>query len=127
MDKVLLRRCLVGYLAALFGIVPVALPLWTRFLRDSVGRFITIGQIHFAQYLGVGILAALYAQSLASRQTRWFLLAGILLTGLLEEGFQSLFPQRFFQWSDVALNGTAGLLGFWAVTAFRPLLRAGRG
>lgn len=107
-----IRRWLIGYVALLFAMLPLALPCWNAFLRDSVGRFITIGQIHLLQYAGLGALAAGYV--LASRQWARALGGMALLLigcGLLDEVVQRWLPQRVFDWTDVFLNWAGGFLG----------------
>jgi VanZ family protein len=106
------RQWLIGYVALLFAMLPLALPCWNAFLRDSVGRFITIEQIHLLQYMGLGALAAGYV--VASR--RWAgALGGMALLllgcGLLDEVVQRWLPQRVFDWTDVFLNWAGGFLG----------------
>lgn len=108
----ILRRWLLGYVALLLGTLPIAFPLWNRVLRDAVGSYITVEQIHLAEYAGLGWYACWYA--LADRRPRRTLLVlmGILAAvGVVDELIQGLLPHRWFEWSDVALNGAGGLIG----------------
>jgi hypothetical protein len=109
-----MRKWLIGYIVALFAALPIALPCWNNWLLPSLGRFVTVEQIHLLQYTGLGWLAGL------STQTP-LILVGIV--GLLEEMVQSFLPQRFFQWSDVGLNWGGGLLGLFAVRVGQNLCR----
>ncbi len=106
------RNLLIGYLILLFGTLPWALPVWNSYLRDTVGRFITIQQFHLAEYALLGVLACGYG---LKRRNRWWRLSALfgltLLAGLLDEWIQSRLPQRYFEWSDVRLNWLGGLLG----------------
>lgn len=113
-----LRNLLIGYVAGLFAIGPLALPLWNDGgLRDSIGRFVTVEQIHLIQYFGLGVLISLYAFShpRPGRILASLLMLGGIVAGL-DEVVQSLLPQRVFQWSDVGLNATGigiGLATVW--------------
>lgn len=107
----MIRRWFIGYSILLFGSLPLALPLWNAYLRDSLGRLVTAEQLHVVQYAGLGWLAAWSARAGRAGRGRlaWVWVAGI---GLMEELCQSLVPGRFFQWSDVGLNWLGGLLGW---------------
>ncbi len=110
-----LQRLLIGYIALLFGTLPVAYPIGTTYLRDSVGRFITVEQIHFVEYIGLGVLTSLYARTQDQSRRTFPLVIGLLgILGLLDETVQASLPNRFFQWSDVGLNWAGSLLGLLA-------------
>ena len=96
----------------LLGTLPAALPCWNMWLRDSLGRIVTIEQWHVVEYAGLGWLVGLYAESCERpwRTTRRWIIVGALI-GLLDELVQACVPQRVFQWSDVALNELGLLLG----------------
>jgi hypothetical protein len=102
----------MGYIAALFASLPVALPLWNAGLGDTVGRVVTIQQIHLAQYLGLGALAAACARTAVRPWAAGLRLAGLMLAvGFLDEMVQRALPQRVFDWADVGLNWAGGLVG----------------
>lgn len=106
-------RWLIGYIAVLFGSLPMAWPCWNWGLRDAIGRFVTPESFHVIEYSALGWLAAWYAR--AAGQTRWAVttLTGIMAgVGLLDEVVQGWLPQRAFQWSDVFLNWMGCLVGF---------------
>ena len=107
-----IRRWLIGYVVALFGSLPFALPCWNGFLRDRIGRFVTIEQIHLLQYFVLGALAGgevLVAED--RRRTRRRLTLIVAGVGLLDEVVQGWLPGRVFQWTDVLLNWAGGLGG----------------
>ena len=118
-------RWLIAYAAGLFLISAVGLPVWNAFLRDSLGRFLTVEQIHLVEYAGLGAVAVLFLRP-AVRPWRAFLrLAGIVAAvGLADEILQFFLPQRFFQWSDVCLNWIGGLAGLAIVGAIVRLTQA---
>ena len=101
----------IAYSAALFLASAVALPCWNAFLRDSIGRVLTIEQLHVIEYAGLGGLAA-FAGRAGAWSWRRFVALGMALAavGFLDEALQVLLPQRYFQWSDVFLNWT-GIAG----------------
>ena len=105
---------LVGYVLLMLGTLPLALPLWKQFGQDSIGRVVTVEQIHLAQYFVLGLLACLWALERGWKPKRLFLLlGGAFLIGVADELIQSLLPERYFQWSDTGLNSVgagAGLL-----------------
>jgi VanZ family protein len=105
------RRWLIGYVIALFGTLPLALPCWNGLLRASVGRIITVEAIHVIEYVGLGWLAGRYARDAEPPRPRLMIVALVAGIGLLDEILQGYLPQRVFQWSDVALNWVGGLLG----------------
>lgn len=122
-----LRRWLVGYVAILFGTLPIALPCWNGFLRDSIGRFVTIEQIHLAQYAGLGWFAARYARADARPwRTVGVLLALLAAVGLADELVQGVLPQRFFGWSDIGLNVAGGMLGMMLAVAVDWMVQGAR-
>lgn len=96
----------------MFGALPLALPCWNGFLRDSVGRVLTVEAIHVVQYGGLGWVGAVYARTITTPRWRWALTALLVLAGWLDEVVQGWLPQRVFQWSDVGLNWLGLLLGF---------------
>ncbi len=114
---------LVGYVVLMLGTLPVALPLWKQFGQDSIGRVVTVEQIHLAQYFVLGFLACLWALG-----NRWkgpqllLLLGGACLIGIVDEWIQSLLPSRYFQWSDVGLNGVGSSVGLVLGWLIRPHL-----
>lgn len=134
-----LRRLLIGYILLLFGTLPVAYPIWTTYLRDSVGRFITVEQIHFIEYIGLGMLVGLHFKSTfqnhalpltlhplpwkgrgqgEGKRTFSPMIALTAILGFLDETVQALLPNRYFQWSDVLLNWAGSLLG-WLIAGLR--------
>ena len=122
-----LRWWVGGYVAALFGLLPAALPCWNGWARDVLGRFVTIEMIHVGQYLGLGWLAASYAWAGEDPFRTWTglgpLVAGV---GLVDEIVQGYLPQRVFQWSDVLFNWMGIALGVAGAGALRGLRRNGR-
>ena len=107
------RWWLIGYSASIFLMLPLALPVWKRWLEPRVGSFVSVEAIHVAQYLGLGALAA--GDAFVSRRSgrRIMLALGLVaVIGVLDESFQRWLPQRVFDWSDIFLNWTGGLLGF---------------
>jgi VanZ family protein len=111
-----LRRWLAGYVVVLLGSLPFALTVWTRWLRDTVGRLVSLEAIHVIQYVGLGWLGMWYGSSGLARRARvglWALLLGI---GWIDEGIQGQLPQRVFEWSDVGWNWVGLALG--AVVSF---------
>ena len=112
-----IRRWLVGYIVMLFVSLPFALPCWNGFLRDRIGRFVTIEQIHLLLYMGLGALAAgevlvLSVRHLLKREKCLTLLCLMVAgVGLLDEVVQGWLPGRVFQWSDILLNWAGGGLG----------------
>ncbi len=128
MHRRVLQRYLVGYVLIKFATLPLALLCWNRFLRDSLGRLMTVNQIHMAEYMGVGVLAAWYAHA-GVRPRRTLMKVGtfLLVVGFVDEVIQAALPQRFFQWSDVALNWSGAMVGLgltcllaWMVNLRRP-------
>ena len=108
-----IQQWFVGYVIFLFASLPLALPVWNAWLRDSLGRLVTAEQLHVVQYAGLGWLAAWSARAGRAGRGRWRLawvwVAGI---GVMEELCQALVPGRFFQWSDVGLNWIGGGIGW---------------
>lgn len=118
----ILKRWLIGYLLVLFGTLPLALPCWNRWLVNRIGRVVTIEQVHVAQYLLLGWLAALYVEATsASRRIRPWLAVLLLvgIAGLLDELVQGRLPQRVFDWADVFLDWSSGVLGIFLGAASR--------
>lgn len=116
----------MGYIAMLFGTLPFALPLWNAYLRDWLGRFITVEQIHVLEYLGLGAVAAGASPTLSRpRRTRLVLVGLILWVGLVDEVIQLALPNRVFEWADVRLNWSGALLGFLVVSVMRAAVRIG--
>jgi VanZ family protein len=124
-----IRRWRIGYIALLLASVPLALPCWNGFLRDRIGRYVTIEQVHLLQYLGLGALAA--GEILAAedrRRARWRLILTVAGVGVLDELVQGWLPGRVFQWSDVLLNWAGGLGGgfaCWVVCRMAQRLKGG--
>lgn len=112
------RWCVAGYILLLFATLPAAWPVWTGFLRDRIGRFVTIEEFHILEYAALGVLTGW-----AFRAGRPFPLAIILLVGWAEEAVQGFLPQRFFQWSDVALNWVGALLGLFLQRCWQRIAR----
>jgi len=96
----------------MFGALPLALPCWNDFLRDSVGRVLTVEAIHVVQYGGLGWVGAVYARTISTVPWRWALVGLLAASGWLDEVVQGRLPQRVFQWSDVGLNWLGLLIGF---------------
>lgn len=97
--------CVGAYILLLFATLPAAWPVWTGFLRDRIGRFLTVEQIHLIQYGVLGLLGALWVLSSSNPKQTLLRMASLgAAVGLLDEGIQGLLPERYFQWSDVALN-----------------------
>lgn len=125
------RNWVTVYIVALFGTTLIALPCWNGFLRETLGRWVTIQQIHIGEYMGLGIVVAL--RQGVSRKRWLHFLSGILLVlmvGFLEELLQGLLPQRYFEWSDVFLNWAGaglGLLIFGGTSAFGSSTRTSGG
>ena len=95
--------------------LPAALPCWNAFLKDTLGRVLSIQALHVVEYLGLGLLGAWYRR--ASEQPRRALIVVLVLVlavGLADELAQSLLPQRLFEWSDVWLNWCGGVGGVGA-------------
>ncbi|MBI3083822.1 MAG: VanZ family protein, partial [Candidatus Omnitrophica bacterium] len=106
-----IRRWLAGYVVALLGIVPIALPCWER-LRDTLGRFVTVEAFHVVEYSGLGWLAVSYARAAQTPPRALALLIALIAgVGLLDEAMQVWLPARVFEWSDVFLNWGGSLLG----------------
>ena len=106
----------ITYSAGLFAASIVALPCWNAFLRDSVGRFLTVEQIHVVEYAGLGGVAAFTCR----RATRsWRRIIGLVVlvaaVGFLDEALQVFLPHRYFQWSDVLLNWLGLVVGVTVV------------
>ena len=99
------RWLLIGYIAALFLTLPIALPVWNGFLRDTLGRWVKVEQVHLIQYAGLGWVTALFRPGCS-------VLALVIIVGLCDEFVQGWLPQRTFEWSDVWLNWLGGLGGF---------------
>ena len=113
------KRWVVGYLAALFGTLPFALPCWNGGLRDSLGRFVSIEQVHLAEYVGLGWVVAWYARTRGQALWRQGRLCGLLVAvGVLDELVQGWLPQRVFQASDILLNWAGSLLGLGGLHAW---------
>ena len=103
---------MVAYIIGLFVASALALPCWSACLRGSLGRFLTVKQIHIVEYTGLGGVAVRYLQVAVRPWRSLVSLCGILaMVGFLDELFQGLLPQRFFQWSDVILNWVGTLVG----------------
>jgi hypothetical protein len=99
----------VGFLA---GTLPIAGWLWQTALGASMGRYVTIQQIHLGEYFVLGWLSAWYAQvdprsPALMRRMAWLVIA----ISLVDECVQGLLPQRVFEWSDVSLNIAGGMAG----------------
>ena len=111
----------VGYISLSFVTLPFVLPVWNRVLVNSIGRFVSVEQLHVVQFSVLGWLAGRYAGTFAGVRG-WLgltLLGGVL--GLLDEALQRWLPGRFFDWADVGLN-VAGLalgLGLCAMWDWR--------
>jgi len=120
----IIKRWLIVYLAALLGSLPIALPIWNGFLRDTVGSFITVEQIHILQYGVLGWLLAMYALA-DTRRIRTFGIAALLIIeiGICDEAIQGALPQRFFEWSDVGLNFAGGILGMFLLSIIALITR----
>ena len=102
----------------------LALPCWQGFLRDSLGRFISIQQIHVGEYLGLGVVAALYLQAAGRpRRMRIGLVGLVAAVGFMDELMQLVLPQRVFDWSDVRLNWAGSLAGLFLVSTTAWLMR----
>ncbi len=101
--------------ASILGVLltsAIALPMWNAGLRDTLGRVLTIEQIHLIEYAGLGCVAAFGVHRQASLRWSWGLLIVIVAgVGLADELLQIILPNRVFQWSDVWLNWAGGLLG----------------
>lgn len=120
--------CLGGYLLLLFVTLPAAWPVWTGFLRDRIGRFVTIEIFHILEYAALGVLAGWTFRSWAlTGAGRFFPLVLIFLVGWTEEIAQGLLPQRYFQWSDVLLNWAGTLLGFFVEACWQGIVRSPAG
>lgn len=125
-----LLRWMAAYVAVLCMCVPVALPAWNGFLSESVGRVLSIEQIHMIQYEGLGALGGLFAR--AGVGARWvaggvFILVSLI--GLGDELVQGALPGRFFDWADVRLNALSALVGMvgmmgmaWTVVCMRRMV-----
>lgn len=112
------RRWLYGYIIVLFVSLPAALPSWNGFLRDWIGPFITIDQIHLVLYVVLGGLAAVYGRAKGGGwRTIARLVALVLLVGVLDETIQRFLPGRFFEWSDIVLNWIGSLAGLVVIGA----------
>ncbi len=111
------RRWPVGYGIVLLAMAPLALPCWDGFLRNVVGRFLTVKATHLVEYAGLGWLTAGYALA-CKRPWRRLMTTAALVggVGLLDEVLQVWLPQRVFGWSDVALNWVGGLGGLLGAT-----------
>lgn len=106
---------MLGYVAVLLGTLPLALPCWNLWLADSLGRWVTIQQIHLAEYAGLGIFAAAYARAgCRPWRTRALLMGVLAAVGTTDELLQGMLPQRFFEWSDVGMNLVGGAGGMLA-------------
>ena len=51
------RRWLVGYAVLLIATLPLGLPCWNLFIRDSIGRVLSVEALHVMEYVGFGLLA----------------------------------------------------------------------
>ncbi len=106
------RRWLIGYVILLLGTLPIALPCWNGFLKGSIGRFVTLGQIHLVEYAGLGGFGALYARADAQPWRSLGNFVGLLaVVGLVDECIQWILPKRYFDWADVGLNLVGGVMG----------------
>ena len=105
----------IGYSAALFIASAVALPCWNAFLRESIGRVLTIEQLHVIEYAGLGGLAAFAVRAARLWRTVLGVGAAVVGVGFLDEALQVFLPQRYFQWSDVWLNWVGLAVGTLAV------------
>ena len=125
MRQPLRTRWLIAYVAGLLLVSAVGLPVWNAFLGDSLGRFLTVEQIHLVEYAGLGAVAALFLQRTARPWRVVPRLAGIVAAvGLADEILQFFLPQRFFQWSDVFLNWAGGLVSLAIVGTLVRLRRS---
>lgn len=101
--------------ASIIGVLltsTIALPLWNAGLRETLGRVLTIEQVHVIEYAGLGCVATFSVNRQASLRWSWGLLIVIVAgVGLADELLQVILPNRVFQWSDVWLNWAGGLLG----------------
>lgn len=97
-------RWLAGYVLVLLGTLPIAQPIWTGWLRERIGRFVSLEAIHVVQYVGAGWLGAWYSASGLSRGQRIRLWGSLVGLGWVDEAIQGWLPQRFFEWSDVGWN-----------------------
>lgn len=103
-------RWLFAYIAAMFAMLPAALPLWNGGLRDWLGPAIALWQIHLAQYAGLGWLAGRWASG--PRRRGWGKAAGLLVAVVFaDELVQAVLPGRFFGWSDIGVNLAGAGLG----------------
>lgn len=90
----------------------VALPCWNAGLRDSVGRVLTVEQIHLIEYAGFGGITTLAGRRRASlRRKTGLLLVIVAGVGVADELLQTFLPNRAFQWTDVWWNWAGGVLG----------------
>ena len=117
------RRWLVGYAVLLIATLPLGLPCWNLFLRDSIGRVLSVEALHVMEYVGFGLLAGAYMRTLkAPGRARW-VMAGALFVGLLDETVQRALPGRLFQWSDVGWNALGIVIGVIGVYGAVPLIK----
>lgn len=94
----------MAYSAGLIMASAIALPCWNAFLRDSIGRVLTVEQLHVIEYAGLGGIAAFAVRTVRSWRRVVGLGAAVAAVGFLDEALQVFLPQRYFQWSDVLLN-----------------------
>ena len=123
----ILRTWLIGYVAVLIGTLPIALPCWNGFLRDALGCFVTIEQIHLGEYVGLGWFAGRYARADVRPWRALGRLVGLVAAvGLVDEFVQGILPQRVFEWSDVGLNLVGGVCGMVAAEVMTWAVRVPR-
>lgn len=99
------------YIVLLLAVIPIAQPVWNNYFEDSIGKVISVEWMHIIAYGLLGILSSwgYLVHFSAKRFIRLFCL--LVLIGLLDESLQTLFPNRYFQWFDVFLNGIGGIMG----------------
>lgn len=104
-------RWILLYSVLLLAVIPIAQPVWNVYFVNSIGKVISIEWIHVIQY---GLLSLIGSWGYLVRfNIRRFIRLYCLIVSiaLLDEFLQGLLPNRFFQWSDVILDGAGGILG----------------